>query len=188
MNVSHLKILNSFISFHGTGWSHTILNTAKTCSVAICSRSISWVVRFIYSSSWNSLWLPAWGSSYSSFSSYKSNSIQVGTCSLLSNGTYSCKWYIQGNIWKFPVSIELYLYLCYSTWCPFQSCPLSSSCNCTGISASAASTAAADCSNHIYGQWLVLNFRDIQLWGAFYFYHNRINHASKNCRGPQLCF
>jgi len=42
MNVSHLKILNNFILFHGTGRSYTILHTAKTCSVAICSRSVEW--------------------------------------------------------------------------------------------------------------------------------------------------
>jgi len=66
MSVSHLKIFNTCILFHGTVWSHSILYTAKTCSVPICSKSISWVVRFLCSSCWNSLWLPAWGSSCSS--------------------------------------------------------------------------------------------------------------------------
>lgn len=160
----------SFILFHGTGRSYTILHTAKTCSVAICSRSISWVVRFIYCSSWSSLWLPSRGSSCSSLvlTNQISYKLALVLCEAMALTHVSDTYKVIAESFE---SVMNCIFTSYSSWCPLQSCPLLSSCSCTGISASAASTAAAVCWNHIHGQWLVLNFRDIWLWGAFLSIH-----------------
>jgi hypothetical protein len=182
VNVCHLKKLNSFILFHGTGWSYTILHTVKMCSIAFVAKvSVEWWGLYTYSSSWNSLWLPAWGSSCSSWVLINQISFKLALvlCEAMALAHVSDKYKVISESFQSVMN-------CISTSVthhdvPFRVVPF----RVYAVALAFLPVLQALLLltwNHIYGQWLVLNFRDIQLWGAFLSVHRGRWQQNKSCK------